>query len=419
VIVTCGQCDTQFRLGDGKVGPKGLRVRCSLCKHSFFVPPPAVASREERFEQLAREALESDLRAPEPNADLASELPASEEATAPDLGRPGRGLGPGAGGFDDDGDWKFNEEGPSEDDTQPLGLFAAAAPGGPLAPAGSRLSPGEEPGRPPLSGRFEEHASREELGSPESWDLLGSNAADSLASRAPLAPQGPAAGSPQAAGLASAELGASLREAAQALAEAPAGLLSGRLPRAAVALGWVLAAALFGAGLAGGLLPGSSPLAGTGVQEVGGLEARVARARFVENAVAGPLYVVSGELRNPGAAALQPGDRLGVRLVDAQGRDLPVPAAPLGPPKTEPELREWQPERLVREQAEGALRLAQVPLRPGQRWLFDAVLSEVPAPAAGFRFELARDGARARPAALPAAPSPEEAGPTGRDSSLP
>jgi predicted Zn finger-like uncharacterized protein len=400
VIVTCGQCDTQFRLDEAKVGPKGLRVRCSLCKHSFFVAPPP-ASRAERVEQLAREALESGPRSPEPTADLGADAADPDEETAPDLGRAARAPAPPGGALDDDGDWKFNEEAAAEDATQPIGL---APEEGPDLELDSRTPAAAcEPGAP---------EGREELGSPESWDLLGPGGEDSLAARAPLALRGPSASAPSAAAarFAASDLGASLREAAEALAEAEGSAAWPRLARGAAALGWLVATALFGAGLAAGLGRGAPPAARTGMQQVAGLEAQVARARYVENAVAGPLYVISGELRNPGTGTAQPGERMGVRLVDARGRDLVGAPAPLGPPLTERELREWPPDRLAREQEEGALRLAQVPLRPGQRWLFDAVLAGIPAAAAGFRFELAPAPPDAPPPPGPPSPSVSEAG---------
>jgi len=39
VIVTCQTCNTAFRVPDGKIGPRGARVRCSRCKAVFAVAP--------------------------------------------------------------------------------------------------------------------------------------------------------------------------------------------------------------------------------------------------------------------------------------------------------------------------------------------------------------------------------------------
>jgi predicted Zn finger-like uncharacterized protein len=37
MVVQCGQCGTKFRLDESKIGPKGAKVRCSKCQHSFIV----------------------------------------------------------------------------------------------------------------------------------------------------------------------------------------------------------------------------------------------------------------------------------------------------------------------------------------------------------------------------------------------
>ena len=40
MIITCAECATQFQLEDERVPSSGIRVRCSVCKHAFFVPHP-------------------------------------------------------------------------------------------------------------------------------------------------------------------------------------------------------------------------------------------------------------------------------------------------------------------------------------------------------------------------------------------
>ena len=39
MIVTCEACDTRFRLDDERIPSEGVRVRCSCCRHGFFVSP--------------------------------------------------------------------------------------------------------------------------------------------------------------------------------------------------------------------------------------------------------------------------------------------------------------------------------------------------------------------------------------------
>jgi predicted Zn finger-like uncharacterized protein len=41
MIIQCDQCKTKFRLDDSKVTEKGVRVRCSRCKHTFIVKKEA------------------------------------------------------------------------------------------------------------------------------------------------------------------------------------------------------------------------------------------------------------------------------------------------------------------------------------------------------------------------------------------
>src|SRR6185295_14758795 len=56
VVVTCERCETEFQLDDARVPSGGARVRCSRCKHAFFVMPPAAAP-EEAVHQIAGLAL--------------------------------------------------------------------------------------------------------------------------------------------------------------------------------------------------------------------------------------------------------------------------------------------------------------------------------------------------------------------------
>ena len=153
--------------------------------------------------------------------------------------------------------------------------------------------------------------------------------------------------------------------------------------------------------LRGGLLPNEPEAEVATTQRVGGLVARVEDTRWVDNASAGPLYVVSGELRNEGTGT--PLGRLWIlRLVDADGEALTGWEAALGPPLDDRDLRERDAKELLAAQEHGALRLARLPLKPGERWLFDAVLVGVPDAAGGFEFE-----AQAV-AEMPATPSLEE-----------
>ena len=56
MIVTCERCATQFQLDDERVPDDGVRVRCSRCKHAFFIERPA-RTESELIHRVARRAL--------------------------------------------------------------------------------------------------------------------------------------------------------------------------------------------------------------------------------------------------------------------------------------------------------------------------------------------------------------------------
>jgi len=51
MIITCASCLTKFSLDDSRVSAEGIKVRCSRCKHVFYVAPPP-ETKEEIFENL-------------------------------------------------------------------------------------------------------------------------------------------------------------------------------------------------------------------------------------------------------------------------------------------------------------------------------------------------------------------------------
>ncbi|MCX8117952.1 MAG: zinc-ribbon domain-containing protein [Desulfobacterota bacterium] len=56
MIVTCASCLTKYHLDDSRVSEKGAKVRCSRCKHVFYVvrPPESQEQVAESFESFAR-----------------------------------------------------------------------------------------------------------------------------------------------------------------------------------------------------------------------------------------------------------------------------------------------------------------------------------------------------------------------------
>ncbi|HVP60674.1 MAG TPA: zinc-ribbon domain-containing protein, partial [Myxococcaceae bacterium] len=43
MIIACTQCHTRFKVPDGKVTARGLKVRCSRCGHTFRIYPDSGA----------------------------------------------------------------------------------------------------------------------------------------------------------------------------------------------------------------------------------------------------------------------------------------------------------------------------------------------------------------------------------------
>ncbi len=56
MIITCASCLTKFNLDDSRISPKGVKVRCSRCKHVFYVVPAPETKEEiiEGFESFAK-----------------------------------------------------------------------------------------------------------------------------------------------------------------------------------------------------------------------------------------------------------------------------------------------------------------------------------------------------------------------------
>jgi len=56
MIITCASCLTKFNLDDSRIQAKGIKVRCSRCKHIFYVVPPPETKEEmiENAESFAK-----------------------------------------------------------------------------------------------------------------------------------------------------------------------------------------------------------------------------------------------------------------------------------------------------------------------------------------------------------------------------
>jgi predicted Zn finger-like uncharacterized protein len=453
LIVTCEQCATQFQLDDAKVPVGGVRVRCSRCKHAFFIEPLGAELPQSPLDRAAQAAL--DAHAP-PGPEASEDLVDADGDTDSDFGdgedfsagddlaagndladdsdfgdandlSDGRSSDASATGerpsgrnianpndsdesISDESDWEFNEDRFRGDhlgaeDPDEAHDAAREAIDDLLDPSRSSRAPSARAGsassREAAVLAADGDALEEDLGSPESWDLLAGDAPSSSVQG--RAPQGSAA---QASG----ELAP---ESQPAAATAPresqrsVGWISARpeieewiepsepsrvlawIARSGHALGWGVTVTLFALVAFATLGPGigSDAQPGLGTQRLAQLEAQAIAGRWVENAAAGPLFVVSGRLVNPTAAARELGALAGVRLLDANGARMMGETAAIGPVLEPRELRESEPAALQARQLEAGRRLAATSLEPGQSLAFEAVLATVPAAAARFVLE--------------------------------
>jgi predicted Zn finger-like uncharacterized protein len=402
LIVTCEQCTTQFQLDDAKVPAGGVRVRCSRCKHAFFIQP---AEQQESQQEL--------LSGPDRVAQdtLDAEAPPAPDI-AKDLGDPGFDSD-----FDDDdeneltgeADWQFNRA--------PVGGAPGPARGSGNDAAGEAIDDLLDPGggtRAMVAPRdlplpVEQRsalgsgspAEDGELGSPDSWDFMAGDKPAGESAVAGAAEDEAHASEPPRAPRA----GVAPPRIAEWVDAARPSVLLAWVAGAGHAIGWSVTSLLFGlvafATLAPSLVGEGEPA--PGVQAVGALEAREIEGRWVETALTGPVFVVSGRLANPGATAQVLGTPFGVRLIDGEGTRLGGELAPIALSLSERELREAAPEALRARQADAGYRLAQTPIAPGDAVPFAAVVMGMPATAMRFVLEPI---AHARPAAAAAAETP-------------
>ena len=375
MIITCEECSTKFNLDDERIPENGIRVRCSRCQHAFFVKRPGTSWDVEATDP-------SDFFEREVEQTLTGEAdggPDEEAQSAPPAERASAAPGAGESPFDD-GDWEFNDDNPFGESTVepkdttgvPDDFDADAGENsdvfGEAGVLGAEADPASAP--EPKGG-----APETDLGSPESWDIVGEETSPAQAAAAPARPPEPT------------PILLRRRAARTPVALGPVRARLGPVGRAAHAAGWIAVVVLFAAGLYASLWPQpSTPTYVASIGNLAGLQALDVEGRWLENAIAGPIYVISGELANPGTSQVVPGARLAVRLLDDQGVAIAEESAALGPPLSRRQLRETHPRELRALHADGALRLAWAPVPAGQRRPFQAVLTDVPMEAG--RFEL-------------------------------
>jgi predicted Zn finger-like uncharacterized protein len=426
VIVVCQKCRTRFQLDESRLSPKGVRVRCSRCKHAFFVAPRA--TDDQTLHGLAAEAAASGRagrRKPGPTVDLPGPGETDAELS--------RSLAAASAADEPEADWQFNidppggELGDAGDATPPPAEIPDSEPTesdavesffefdglddpGPESGEGTPVRAAKGPKATATGDADEAPASApapktpiapenevdfEDLGNPDGWDFGLPGGAGGAAPAPKAAAPKVAAPAPAAARRRAEPAPRAERSTARAArpTDAPT-----PLPAIVHAAAWLLAAALFVFGVRGALAPLPAALPAETLS-VGSLELAGLRVRHVENLWAGPLVVLSGELRTPGAGPAAGGRAPRVELTDAQGAALAVGPTWFGRATSEQSLRESEPEALARAQIDSARALALRGLGPNERVEVQAVIPELPAGAVGFRLEAGPPPPSAAPAA--------------------
>jgi hypothetical protein len=194
--------------------------------------------------------------------------------------------------------------------------------------------------------------------------------------------------------------------AAPAVQQAPDRIpLASRLLGLASVGGWIVVALAFSLGISAVFSqPAKRSAVSAGPVEipVSGLPvtATEVKGRLIENALAGNLLVVSGNLENRGSSLVTPRRAVWVQLVSADGEAIEGATAAAGRALDERSLREQDPDRLRRHLERSAAERAHRPLRPGERVRFDAVFDSVPESAAGWVLESASQPSYPAPADL-------------------
>ncbi|HEB90676.1 MAG TPA: hypothetical protein ENI85_13980, partial [Deltaproteobacteria bacterium] len=354
MIVTCEECSTSFQLDEARIPMTGARVRCSRCKHAFFLPHPD-ASPARAADAIAEEAATDPMAGVPPAASDAAvdraETPVGSGEVEPEEeewqfskeirvegdeeSASGEDFGPApdfAAGLDSDGTMHGNPASGSDlhtretrfsgqDIEDPSGLELDGA--APADPSGdfdrdesnfgsvddfSSLMEDEETPSPdlttetdaelvearatsPVAGTYASGGATDDLGDPESWDLVGSDefsvskpAADLMA--APFL----------AGGVGAAAACEEFEESVYDEEVGSASPLLGLLTHLGRGLGWVATIAAVGTVLALGLqAEWNRWLETPQIVSVGALTAEATRARWIETSRSGTLLVVEGE----------------------------------------------------------------------------------------------------------------------------
>ncbi len=119
MVVECGKCGTRFKLDASRLPDEGIRVRCSRCKHAFFLQNPA-SSPEQAIDAVASETASQPAHA---MPGMTQDLPIQQDPSVSD----GSGSLDELDGLEEEDDWEFNEEPPIEEEVAPIAAPPAVA----------------------------------------------------------------------------------------------------------------------------------------------------------------------------------------------------------------------------------------------------------------------------------------------------
>jgi len=461
LIVTCEECSTSFQLDEARIPASGAQVRCSRCKHAFFLPHPS-ASQSQATDAIAEEAAHDPMSSVPPVASDAPEPASNADVAAPDA-------------EPEEEDWQFSEEIRNEGDEEleaegdfgvgqdfgsgldadefldddAAGALDQPDPGSSSAAiesadlnsrteSGLELESDSEPLEPVRdesnfgsvddfsslmedddvaqsdlgteveselstvesiaegAGVYASRGTTDDLGDPESWDLVGNH--DYAVSK-------PRAGS-IGASFQDEALGSGIAiddEGGESAYEEEIGPVSPHWQRLALlghGIGWAVTI-VFAVGALGLGLRSEWTRSAQSPQTVslGALTAETTRASWVETSRSGFVLVVAGQLRNTGSVPLWPAT-VQLAFLDVAGQRLAGLPIQVGERLAESVLREASPGQLIVSAAAAALRLRGTPLEPGESRFFEAVALEdrLPEGARRILLEIGESAIRVDPA---------------------
>ncbi|MBW2294621.1 MAG: zinc-ribbon domain-containing protein [Deltaproteobacteria bacterium] len=512
MVVECNKCSTRFQLDSSKIPDSGIRVRCSRCKHAFFLQHPS-QSQASAVESVVEQAIERE----------GSVTPNSSEDLAAAAGSDSPGMGADQdasndpGFSEDEDDWEFNEDLPSfeeadegddqdeeveevdqvenievegfddddeseddeaddfdldggdeaeeSDETDDRGDFGASydqsdsgapefgvglddyssaaggqdpeesgsidlahnepigsseeigsvgldsgvmsaddltsssmsidsAPPAAVADEAASVGQGLSDAREDAFGSVEDFSAptQEELPGqgvplvgaddatsedPENWDFLGDQATPS--------PQPLQAAASRAVDPARAHARPEHDELASGSLDFEGDRQLGAVTRIGSALAWVAFFGLLSSGVYLGVMGSiASSVSTPAFVSIGEMRAANIRGRWLDTTRAGTLYVVTGDLVNPGTEAMAPSHAVQVSLLGEGGRELGVMPAFAGRDVQLDSLREMSVDELWSSQRLTALALAGGQIGPGQSASFAATFIALPREASHF-----------------------------------